>query len=205
MMLCLVTDRRRQAPVEQARQAAEAGIELIQIRERDLEAAELAALVTEVVGVTRHTATRVVVNERVDVALACGAAGVHLRGDSMPTARVRAIVPAGFIIGRSVHRPDEARAEGTGPDYLIAGPVFPTTSKPDGHAWLGKDGLAAFVTAARVPVLAIGGMSLDRVPAIAAAGAAGLAAISLFAGAGTALAEVAARVRDRFDSVRAAS
>jgi len=182
-MMCLVTDRRRADPVQQARRAAEAGIDLIQVRERDLEAAALAALVTDVLAVTRGTRTRVVVNDRLDVAVACGAAGVHLRADSVPVSAARRLTRAGFLVGCSVHRVEEVERT-AGADYLIAGTVFPTASKPAGGAQpplLGVEGLAAIVRVAAAPVLAIGGISDDRIEQIAAAGAAGFAAIGLFA------------------------
>jgi thiamine-phosphate diphosphorylase len=199
MMICLVTDRRRRSPVEQAGEAAAAGVDLIQIREGDLEAGELAALTTEVVGVTRGSATRVVVNDRVDVAVACGADGVHLRGDSMPAARVRTMAPEGFLIGCSVREPGEAVAAARAADYLIAGTVFPTTSKPGMTAFLGLPGLSAICKAVSVPVLAIGGMSVARAADVAAAGAGGLAAISLFADADRPIKEVVRQIRERFN------
>jgi thiamine-phosphate pyrophosphorylase len=130
----------------------------------------------------RSTRTRILVNDRLDVALAAGAHGVHLRGDSMPAARVRPLVPPGFLIGRSVHAADEARAavdEG-GLDYLIFGTVFATASKPAVVA-AGVDALAQTAAAVRVPVLAIGGMTAATLPLVSAAGAAGFAAIGLFA------------------------
>ncbi|HEV3140650.1 MAG TPA: thiamine phosphate synthase, partial [Vicinamibacterales bacterium] len=111
MTICLVTDRLRQDPIAQARRAVGAGIDLIQIRERDLDAARLASIVRAIVAIARGspgTATRVVVNDRVDVAIACGADGVHLRGDSMPADAVRAIAPRGFLVGRSVHTAEQA-------------------------------------------------------------------------------------------------
>jgi thiamine-phosphate diphosphorylase len=190
---CLVTDRRRLCPhdqsfaaarrclVEQAERASAEGIELIQIRERDLEAAELAALVTVIVAATRGTATRVVVNDRLDIALACGAGGVHLRADSVPVDAARALVawPRAFLVGRSVHTVEEARAA-SGADYLIAGTVFPSASKPAGAAILGLPGLKAIVEAASAPVLAIGGITLDRIADVVGTGASGIAAIGLF-------------------------
>jgi len=146
-LFCLVTDRHRlcaeaAAPVtpvtfdaarrrlvEQAKWAVKSNIDLIQVRERDLEANALATLVGDLVRVSRGSGTRVVVNDRVDVALACGADGVHLRHDSVPADALRAITPDGFLVGRSVH--ELAEAEGAGPvDYLIAGTVFSTPSKP---------------------------------------------------------------------------
>ena len=191
MIRCLVTDRRRlcgaQAAfddvrrrlVRQVTEAVDARVDLIQLRERDLAAASLAILARDLVRATRGTATRVLVNDRLDVALACGADGVHLRADSMGADAVRRIAPAGFLVTRSVHRPDEAASAGA-VDYLVAGTVFPSLSKADGTRVLGLDGLAAIVRAARVPVLAIGGMTADRVEAVQQAGAAGIAGIGLF-------------------------
>ena len=194
-MICLVTDRRRlvaaaaaAAPgapraclVAQVRHAVDAGIDLIQVRERDLEAGTLAALVTELLAVTRDTPTRLVVNDRIDVALACGADGVHLRGDSIPIAAARRLAPAGFLIGRSVHGVDEAIGA-VGADYLIAGTVFSSASKPGQTPLLGVEGLRAIAAAVEMPVLAIGGIAGDRINDVAAAGAAGFAAIELFMG-----------------------
>jgi thiamine-phosphate pyrophosphorylase len=203
--LCLVTDRRRRSVVEQCRDAVQAGVDLIQVRERDLEAAALSALVAELVRLTRGTGTRVVVNERLDVALACGADGVHLRGDSIPAARARSMAPPGFLIGRSVREAREAVREAPGADYLIAGTVFPSSSKPGLRECLGVEGLAAIVRSVSVPVLAIGGVSLDRMGAVAGAGAAGVAAIGLFLDGGPSLAAAVGEARLRFDSARSAS
>jgi thiamine-phosphate diphosphorylase len=192
MILQLVTDRRRLVGsahasataqtaclLEQARHAVAAGVDIIQVRERDLEARPLADLVSAILEVTRGSATRVVVNDRVDVALATGAAGVHLRADSFDARDVRSLAPRPFLVGRSVHT--VADAEGAGPvDYLIAGTVWPTVSKAADCPLLGRDGLAAIARAAAVPVLAIGGITPDRLSDVAAAGAAGVAAIGLF-------------------------
>jgi thiamine-phosphate pyrophosphorylase len=188
---CLVTDRRRLAGagttfddartrlLTQLRDAVAAGVDLIQVRERDLEAADLAALVGDAVTLTRGTRSRVVVNDRLDIALACGADGVHLRGDSISPAHARRIVPPGFLIGRSVHTVDEVSV--TEPcDYLIAGTVFPSLSKDGGVSFLGIDGLRAIVRAARAPVLAIGGVTAARFDEVSATGAAGVAGIGLF-------------------------
>ena len=190
-MLCLVTDRRRLRPeaatfdaamralVEQASWAVNAGIDLLQVREPDLDSARLAELVTAFVEVAAGSGTRVVVNDRTDVALACEAHGVHLRHDSVPAEAARRIAPAGFLVGRSVHGPAEARSAGP-VDYLIAGTVFASLSKSAGAPLLGVDGLAEVVQAVSVPVLAIGGMTPDRLDQMAAAGAAGVAGIGLF-------------------------
>lgn len=191
MIRCLVTDRRRLAgagaSLDRARhlllrqlgKAVEDGVELIQIRERDLDAADLAALVHDAVSLADGTASRVVVNDRLDVAVACGAAGVHLRGDSILPAQARRIAPREFLIGRSVHRLEDL-PETESCDYLIAGTVFPSRSKDPEAPLLGLEGLRAIVRAARVPVLAIGGITVDQFEKIAATGAAGVAGIGLF-------------------------
>jgi len=194
-MLCLVTDRRVRPVVEQCREAVGAGVDMIQVRERDLDGGRLASLVTELVRLTRGTATRVVVNDRLDVALACRADGVHLRGDSIPPGPARSIAPAGFLIGRSVHHEAEAKAVAPDVDYLIAGTVFPTSSKPGLTECLGVEGLARICRSVSVPVLAIGGMTPDRLADVATAGAAGVAAIGLFATGNRPLADVVVDAR----------
>jgi len=220
-MLCLVTDRRRLAGPDvpfararacltaQARHAAEAGVDLVQVRERDLPTAELAAIVRDLVAVVRGTKTRVLVNDRLDVALACAAAGVQLRGDSVPVAAARSLAPEGFVIGRSVHSVEEARAA-SGADFLIAGTVFPTMSKAESAPLLGVDGLQAIARVVPMPVLAIGGVTETSVERIAPTGAAGCAAIGLFMRANGSsdgelcraipLHGVVERVRRRFDN-----
>jgi thiamine-phosphate diphosphorylase len=188
---CLVTDRRRlisgvasfaierQCLLDQVRRAVADRVELVHIRERDLEASCLAALVTDIMAIARGTSTRVVVNDRLDVAVACGADGVHLRSDSIPIAAARRLGPPPFLVGRSVHTAAEAAAC-AGADYLIAGTVFASTSKENGAPTIGIEGLKAIVAATSIPVLAIGGMTADRAEEVVAAGAAGIAAIRLF-------------------------
>jgi len=192
VILHLVTDRHRLAPLEtragqvrscllsQARAAIAAGIDVVQVREPDLDAAVLRSLVADLVEMASGTATQIVVNDRLDVAIAAGASGVHLKGTSAPVARVRALAPKAFLIGCSVH--DEAAAREAAPhaDYLMAGSVFPTISKPARTTWLGVAGLAAIVRAVSVPVIGIGGITVDHIPEIARSGAAGVAGIGLF-------------------------
>ena len=157
---------------------------MLQIRERDLEARELARLCADFLQAARGSRSRVVVNDRVDVALACGAHGVHLRADSMLPAAVRAMSPRGFLIGRSVHSPEEAEAAAGVVDYFIAGTVWATSSKAglEQSRLLGSEGLSRIVHRVAVPVLGIGGISLERIAAVAKSGAAGVAAIGLFMG-----------------------
>lgn len=203
MTICLVTDRRRADPIAQARAAAAARVDLLQVRERDLEGAALASLVRAVLEAVRGSATRVVVNERLDVALACGADGVHLRADSIGVADARRIAPAGFLVSRSVHTCEEAAAIGDAADYLVAGTLFPTASKPEQSDHLGEAGLRRIVSAARTPVLAIGGVTADTIHVVSRAGAAGIAAIGLFA-APDSLDGLVRTLRSRFDSAKTA-
>jgi len=157
-----------------------AGIDLIQIRERDLDAATLLAFAAEVVRRAPATA-RIVVNDRADVAVASGAAGVHVRSDGPPAARVRSLGPPGWLVGRSVHAANEAAAASDA-DYLIFGTVFPSTSKPAQTVVAGLEGLRAACAAASTPVLAIGGIARGRVADCRRAGASGVAAIGAFLG-----------------------
>jgi thiamine-phosphate pyrophosphorylase len=182
-----VTDRRRfhlslDELVARAAHAVSAGVDVIQIRERDLPDGQLAALVRRIAGLAAGTSTRVMVNDRADVAIAAGAAGVHLRGDSLPASRVRMTAPEGFLIGRSVHSLAEvdAAAAGGGCDYLLFGTVFPSAGKPDGHPVAGLDALRAACARSSLPVIAIGGINEENAALVRAAGAAGFAAVGLF-------------------------
>jgi thiamine-phosphate pyrophosphorylase len=168
--------------------AADAGVDLLQLREPDLTSFELLTLATRVLERTEATSSRVVVNDRLDVALAAGAHGVHLKGESIGTAAARALAPAGMLVGRSVHSVEEAeQAAREGADYVICGTVFETRSKASGHRPAGLALLERVVAAVPIPVLAIGGVTLPRLDEVAATGAAGIAGIGLFheAAAGT--------------------
>jgi len=182
----MITDRRRftteDALVQRVAAVAAAGVNLVQVRERDMEARDLSRLVARCVTAVRNTRTRILVNDRLDVALTSGAHGVHLRGDSIPASRARALAPIGFLIGRSVHTVAEAvtaHADG-GLDYLLFGAVFATASKP-GQPPAGVQALGEVVGATPLPVLAVGGISSDTAPQLAGTGCAGFAAIGWFA------------------------
>jgi thiamine-phosphate pyrophosphorylase len=187
-ILCAITDRRRLPILAHVAAAADAGVDWVQIREPDLPAAELYEVVRHAVAEVAGGPTRIIVNDRLDVALAAGAHGVHLRGTSFDASRVRAAatlpIPTDFLIGRSVHTVDEAVAAEAGGalDYLIFGTMFPTASKPEGHPLAGPEALRAAVETCRLPMLGIGGITLENVDRIAATGAAGVAAIGLFLG-----------------------
>jgi thiamine-phosphate pyrophosphorylase len=182
----MITDRRRyagdEALVRRVAGAAAAGVDLVQVRERDMEAGDLSRLVSRCVAAVKGTRTRVLVNDRLDVALAAGAHGVHLRADSMQASRVRPVAPIGFLVGRSVHSVAEAVevCKAGGLDYLLFGAVFTTASKP-GQTPAGVQALAEVSSAVSLPVLAVGGVSRDTVTQLARAECAGFAAIGWFA------------------------
>jgi len=217
-LICLVTDRRRLAqrlevgPDEPqiderlanlVAGAADAGIDLVQARENDLPALGMIRLVRRFLDIVRGTKTRIVVSDRLDVALAAGAHGVHLKDGPVAIERVRAAAPAGFLIGQSIHSPE--RAADASADYLVFGTVFSTPSKPEAHDLAGLAGLRAAVRQARVPVLAIGGVKLTHLAGVAGTGAAGIAAVGLFLPDGPQLVvplhRISAEVRQAFDSV----
>ncbi len=191
--LCLVTDRRRLALAagrgleqwralltRQVEGAATAGIDLVQVRERDLDARVLVSLVRGLVSVTRGSRTRILVNDRVDVALAAHADGVHLRHDSLPSSAARTILPPEALLTRSVHADGDLESV-SALSYVIAGTMSATASKPVGAIFLSERELAATVRrAGRVPVLGIGGVSAATIPALVRAGACGAAAIGAF-------------------------
>jgi thiamine-phosphate pyrophosphorylase len=194
LKLCYVTDRKALlgSPEEQIRllldkiqAAARAGVDWIQIREKDLSGRELMELVCSAM---RHvpSSCRILVNDRFDVACAAGAGGVHLGEQSVPVADTKRFVkerklPRGFVVGVSTHSLEAARvAETNGADYIVFGPIFPTPSKL-AYGWpQGVEKLAEVSRAASIPVLAIGGITAQNAQACASAGATGIAAIRLF-------------------------
>jgi thiamine-phosphate pyrophosphorylase len=206
-VLCYVTDRRafeksrapstcertsenlrtqpEQALVEAIRKAAAAGVDWIQIREKDLAARALAELAGLAITCTLRTPTRIMLNDRLDVALATGAAGVHLGESSIPAETVsewrRSAGRTDFRIGVSCHSLEAARAaEDSGADYIFFGPVLATPSKAAYGTPQGIDKLQLVCSAVRIPVLAIGGVTVENAVSCVAAGARGVAAIRLF-------------------------
>ena len=180
-VLCLVTDRRHaRLPLAEAVGAAvEAGVDRVQLREKDLAGAPLLALARELGDVARRARADVVllVNRRVDVALAAEWDGVHLGHDGMAVPEARALLPEGAVVGVATHAPDELAAVPTGerPDYLHLAPIWAPLSKASASAPLGTGALAAAARASGLPVIAQGGVTTERVHACLEAGAAGIA------------------------------
>ncbi|BCS33886.1 hypothetical protein TBR22_A31140 [Luteitalea sp. TBR-22] len=161
---------------------AAAGVDAVQVRAHDWQDARLLSGARQAVAALQGSACRLLVNERAHVALAAGAHGVHLRSTGVAARRLRCVVPRGWIIGRSVHASDAA-TEVDEADYALFGTVFPSGSKPSGAPVAGVDALAAWAARTRVPVVAVGGVSLARCPTARAAGARGVAGIEVFADA----------------------
>jgi thiamine-phosphate pyrophosphorylase len=199
-LLCYVTDRNALADPSQLAEhialAVASGIDWVQIREKDLPARELLAVARAAVKavslVGPSPATQIIINDRLDVASAASAGGVHLGEASMTVAAVDAWRREGalrnnslheFLIGTSCHSVEAVRAaERDGADYVIFGPVFSTPSKEQFGAPLGINRLAEASKAVKIPVLAIGGISEENARECFAVGAAGVAAIRMFAG-----------------------
>lgn len=213
-LVCVVTDRRRLRPGEpldaqlraiadQARAAAASGVDLFQIRERDVPDRQLLTLAQQVMASVDGSPTRVLVNDRLDVAMAAPTHGVHLKSGSVSARAARSIAPPAFVVGCSAHTAAEVqRASSGGADFVIFGTVYPTSSKPANHPCAGEGGLAEAASLSAVPVLAIGGIDAGRLRDVARF-AAGVAAIGWFATTdGHKLAESVREVRSAFDSVK---
>jgi thiamine-phosphate pyrophosphorylase len=156
-------------------EAVRGGATLVQLRLKEVSPGELLALARRLM---REVRVPVIVNDRLDVALAAGAAGVHLGAEDFPIDRARRIVPPGFVIGASVGDPTEA-AEATAADYWGIGPWRATGTKADAGPALGEDGFARLVRlAAGRPAIAIGAVRPEDVPLVRRAGGAGVAVVS---------------------------
>jgi thiamine-phosphate pyrophosphorylase len=205
-ILCYVTDRRSlQAPsqkdliqplLEKIELMAAAGVDWIQLREKDLSGKQSASLTREVLlrvsnrAGRAQGATRILVNDRLDVALVEQAGGVHLGANSVPVQEAKRLLrastaaktlPRGFLVGVSCHSLEAAQsAASDGADYIFFGPVFATPSKAVYGAPQGLEPLAELCASISIPVLAIGGITLENAPSCFLAGASGIAAIRLF-------------------------
>ncbi len=168
--------------LDQISQAVAAGIDLIQIREKQMTARVLFDLVARAANLTRQSATKLLVNDRPDIAAGAGADGVHLTTNSLEAAIVRRTFGADFLIGSSTHTLAEARAaRDQGADFIVFGPVFDTESKRGFGPAKGLDELNEVVRDLRhFPVLALGGITTANAAECLTAGASGIAGISLF-------------------------
>jgi thiamine-phosphate pyrophosphorylase len=183
LRLCLVTDRahvtRGRDLVDVVVECLTAGLPAVQVREKDLSGAELAALCRRMREPTRERGALLIVNDRADVALAVGADAVQRTQASLTVAEIRAVVDKRLRIGASTHSRDEAMAaEAEGADWIVFGPIYDTPSKRRYGAPQGLRALEAIVAAVRAPVIAIGGITPERVAEVRRAGAHGVAVIS---------------------------
>jgi thiamine-phosphate pyrophosphorylase len=171
-----ITDGLGEGPEALVRRAAAAvrgGATMVQLRLKDVDARTQVEVARRLVAALP---VPVIVNDRADVALAAGAAGVHVGADDLPAAAVRRIVPAGFIIGASVGADSEVDGA-AGADYVGIGPVYETASKSDAGAAIGIDGVARLARRCPVPAVAIGGVTAATAAAVMAAGVSGIAVV----------------------------
>ena len=184
---------------ETAQLAIAGGADAIQLRDKSCSSRELIRVGRVIHEITRRNSAIFIVNDRLDVALACGADGVHLGQGDMRTDFARQIAPPGFIIGVSVSNVEEAcRAEQEGADYVALSPTFSTVSKPDAGPGHGLGMLREIRQNVSVPVIAIGGIHCGNVREVIAAGAVGVAVISAVTGA----ADITAAARDLKNLIR---
>jgi thiamine-phosphate pyrophosphorylase len=178
--LVLVTDRSASArPLPVVVEAAvRGGVTAVMLREKDMATRDLYDLAVELRRITQRAGALLIVNDRVDVALAAGADGVHLGWQSLPFEKVRALMGESRLVGASTHSPDEARrAAQQGADYVTFGPVFPTPSKAGLVEVQGVEGVAAARRGLSVPLVGLGGIDPENAAQVLRAGADGVAAI----------------------------
>jgi len=181
--LYLITDRQQIPPgrrfLEVLEELLQAGVRLLQLREKDLSAAELLPLARELRSLTRNYGCKLLINDRVDVALAIDADGVHLGGHSLPAAVARRVLGPNKLIGVSTHSSSEISiATKQGADFVTFGPIYYTPSKAAYGDPVGLDQLRQVCTESKIPVYALGGIKLDNAAQINATRAHGIAMIS---------------------------
>ena len=181
--LYLITDRKlfkdKLSLYTAVEEAMKGGVKAVQLREKDLGVRALLAMAHEMRGLTKRHGAGLFINDRVDVAMAAGADGVHLGGESIPVRAARKIVGGTMMIGASAHSTAEAAiAADEGADFITLGPIYETPSKVRYGAPLGKGILAEAKKEVAAPVFAIGGMKAERVDEVREAGAHGIALIS---------------------------
>lgn len=182
LRLIVITNRDLARPrevTEVVAAALRAGAPAVQLREKALPPRDILPLAHRLRAKTEAAGALFFVNDRLDLALAASADGVHLGPDDLPVAAARRIVPPGFLIGFSADEPDVARAAiAGGADYIGCGAVFPTGTKSDAGRAVGLEGLARVVEAVDAPVAAIGGITAKTAPGAFATGATGCAVVS---------------------------
>lgn len=179
--LYLITDRNiTKTPLSEAvRLALKGGVRAVQLREKDLPVRELLSLAQEIRSITKEFSARLFINDRVDVAVAVDADGVHLGGQSMPVSAVRRVVGRNMMIGVSTHNIYEARdAEAGSADFITFGPIFSTPSKIGYGEPVGVGALAAVRKQVGIPIFALGGIKAGNIPDVMRAGAGGIGLIS---------------------------
>ncbi len=165
--------------LEIARAALEGGADAVQLREKSSPAFKLCRLASEIQPMARKFGALFVVNDRVDVALAIGADGVHVGQEDLPAREARRLLPRPVVLGVSAGTREEARkAEREGADYVGVGPIFATATKPDAGEAIGLERLAEIARSVAIPVVAIGGIDADSIARVFAAGASGAAVVS---------------------------
>jgi thiamine-phosphate pyrophosphorylase len=181
LRLIVITDAALAAPrsvIDVAAAAVAAGAPAIQLRDKMATAAQLAEQARALLPIVHRAGALLFINDRLDVALATGADGVHLGPDDLPVAAARRVAPAGMLLGFSTDDPvAAARAEREGADYVGCGAVFGTSSKDVGDERIGVERLDAVARAVRIPVVGIGGIGTDNVHEVAATNAAGVAVV----------------------------
>ena len=171
------------SPVEIAREAIAGGADAIQLRDKHCDCRQLVRLGKMISAITKDKGVLLIVNDRLDVALSCGADGVHLGQDDLRVDTARQIAPHGFISGVSVGSNEEAeQAEKDGADYIAFGPVFDTTSKNNAGPGHGLTLLRTVCNRVSIPVIAIGGIGIANAAGVFEAGADGIAVISAVVG-----------------------
>jgi thiamine-phosphate pyrophosphorylase len=175
----VITDPGAALPVvEQARAAARGGAAWVQLRDKSASDGDLAALIRQLLPEMAALSTLLIVNDRVEVALATGAHGLHIGQGDGDAAAIRQRMPPGMILGLSIETVAQARLVPPGVDYIGAGPVRATPTKPDHAIPIGFDGLAEIIAAAALPAFAIGGLKQSDAKAVRATGAIGMAVVS---------------------------
>lgn len=183
--LCFIADSEalfQRDLIQVIEQAVEGGVTLVQLRGKKWSDREFYFLALKVKNILSSRKIPLIINDRVDLALAAGADGVHLGQKDLPLKVARELAGENLLIGISVNNVEEAiKAESQGANYLGAGPIYWTGSKPDLRQPIGPEGLKAICKAIKIPVLAIGGITSSSIPEIMATGASGVAVISAIA------------------------